>query len=342
MIEHLRVRRLLKKSESLLKKGQVDEALSLLNAANQRQPDSRFERQLLRIRHEGFFSLTFPTPDGNWPPTVDDPLDGGPGIPEVDASDMSVKTARSAVFGRGSLIIRNLLTPEQVNRLTRGISHAFTSFDALQGHADGDEWFSRFSPHEGLDDLDGDRPFVRGGGGVLATESPRAFSILMDVFDKAGVFRMVTEFLGERPALSVRKTTLRDVPPTVDSDNGWHQDGAFLGRGIRALNVWVALSDCGEDSPSMDMVPRRLTEILPTGTEGAMFSWSVSPKVVESVLLHQPATHLTFRAGDAIIFDEMNLHRTSTLPGMTKNRMAIEAWFFAPSCYPLEQLPLLV
>ena len=62
---------------------------------------------------------------------------------------------------------------------------------------------------------------------------------------------------------------------------GWHQDGAFLGQGIRTVNVWIALTDCGVDAPSMDMVPRRMTDIVPTGTEGALMSWTVSQILVE-------------------------------------------------------------
>jgi hypothetical protein len=52
--------------------------------------------------------------------------------------------------------------------------------------------------------------------------------------------------------------------------------------------------------------------------------------------------HLIFRAGDAIIFDEMNLHRTSTSSEMSEKRYAVECWFFAPSCYPMDQLPILL
>ena len=92
----------------------------------------------------------------------------------------------------------------------------------------------------------------------------------------------------------------------------------------------------------MDMVPRRLDSIIETGTEGAAFDWAVSPQMISKACEGSEPTHLHFKAGDAIIFDEMNMHRTSTLPGMTKNRFAIECWFFAPSCYPLEQLPILL
>ncbi len=60
----------------------------------------------------------------------------------------------------------------------------------------------------------------------------------------------------------------------------WHQDGAFLG-GVRALNVWLSLSHCGDDAPGLDIVPKRIDRVVPTGTEGAAFDWSVSQAVVD-------------------------------------------------------------
>ena len=37
----------------------------------------------------------------------------------------------------------------------------------------------------------------------------------------------------------------------------------------------------------------------------------------------------------------MTLHRTGVSPGMTRTRYAIESWFFAPSTYPQDQVPIL-
>ena len=88
-----------------------------------------------------------------------------------------------------------------------------------------------------------------------------------------GLRDVVTDYLGERPVLSANKCTLRRVPLTANTD--WHQDGAFLGNGIRALNVWVALTDCGVDAPGMDLVPRRFERVVETGTGGAIFDWAV-------------------------------------------------------------------
>ena len=62
--------------------------------------------------------------------------------------------------------------------------------------------------------------------------------------------------MGERPALSVKKSTLRRVP--VDTQTDWHQDGAFIGEDIRTCNGWIALTDCGGDPPGVELVPPRV------------------------------------------------------------------------------------
>jgi hypothetical protein len=49
-----------------------------------------------------------------------------------------------------------------------------------------------------------------------------------------------------------------------------------------------------------------------------------------------------FEQGDALLFDELFLHRTACEPEMTRERYAIETWLFAPSVYPDKQIPLVV
>jgi hypothetical protein len=41
-----------------------------------------------------------------------------------------------------------------------------------------------------------------------------------------------------------------------------------------------------------------------------------------------------------LLFDDLFLHRTAVDPAMTRDRYAIETWFFAPSAYPAGQIPL--
>src|SRR5438094_756451 len=68
--------------------------------------------------------------------------------------------------------------------------------------------------------------------------------------------------------------------------------------------------------------------------------WSVGDSVVRDVADGAPILRPVFGPGDALFFDNMFLHRTAADPAMTEPRYAIESWFFAPSRYPDDQVPL--
>jgi hypothetical protein len=341
-LRSFQIHRARSRAEKLVANKQSREAIDFLQRKNSNLQSTKIENQLVQLRHDAFFSIDHGTPRGVWPPVVTDLFPNSQVIPEVDAKELDVAKAQSAVFNRGSLIIRNLLAENQYKLLAQSVEKAFEAFDHPDQLVEPQSWFTCLKTQQGDDGIEFDRPWVRSGGGVLAAESPRALYNLVNIFHEIGMIDLIADYFGERPALSVKKTTLRRTEPDIDAANGWHQDGAFLGKDIRSLNVWVALTDCGIDSPSMDMIPRRLHEIVPTGTEGAMFKWSVSPLMFDQVCESGKPQHLIFKAGDAIIFDEMNLHKTSTSPEMSAKRYAVECWFFAPSCYPLDQLPILL
>jgi hypothetical protein len=112
-----------------------------------------------------------------------------------------------------------------------------------------------------------------------------------------------------------------------------------MGEDIRSLDVWIALSECGEDAPGLDLVGRRLDHVVETGTDGAVFDWTVGPGMVERVA-QGTLVRPVFRPGDTMFFDHLCLHRTGAHPGMTLPRYALEAWFAAPSSYPAGQMPI--
>ena len=340
------VSRSLRKADLLVKQNNYREAIRLLTEANRRLHSSAIEILLVNLRHDSFFHHVPTSSLASWPPSPADLYGDQTGIPEIDRQDFTATNVAAGVFNHGSIIVRNMLTQDQVSLMRTSIIQTYAQHDKAMAGAPETETAPRFvpfnpAPREGTEAIV-DRAWFRRTGAELASDSPRGLFNLINCLQDAGITDMVTEYLGERPALSVRKTSLRQVPKDVNAEHGWHQDGAFLGHGIRTVNVWIALTDCGVDAPSLDMVPRRLPGIVPTGTEGAAFDWSVSQLAVRDAAGDTPPVRLQFREGDAIIFDEMNLHRTGGGPGMTKDRFAIEAWFFAPSCYPLEQLPIMV
>jgi hypothetical protein len=324
---------------ALERDGQLLQAIRLLVDSNRHARDALVEERLVALRLAAFDSLDRTRPDGA-PPDVHAELPPGP-LREVDVHDLTQASLRSAMASNGCVMIPGLITPDRAAELARGIDRVFAGFDErAAGDADTDSspWYVPFAPPAGRYRVGDRNKWVRASGAVWTVESPRMLFELCDLLDESGIGDLVTEYLGERPALSANKCTLRRVP--IDTSTNWHQDGAFLGTEVRSVNLWLVLSDCGAESPGLEIVPRRLDTVLPTGTDGALFPWSVAPDVVSTAAGDTALLCRDFRAGDALLFDHMLLHRTAVRPNMTRERYAMETWLFAPSTYPDGQIPL--
>jgi hypothetical protein len=320
--------------------GRAFEAISLLTDANRMRRDPRIEERLVTLRHEAYTSLRR-QPAADPPAEVVAEEPDGPLSP-THLHDLTVAALRRGLAQHGCVLVRGLIPTQRAEALARGIDQALDAFDgcaAAPGRQAAPPWYVPFSPRTGEYRVGGRRSWVRASGALWTADSPRMLFELLQVVDETGIGALVEAYLGERPALSANKCTLRRVP--VDTNTNWHQDGAFLGPDVRTLNLWLALSPCGSDAPGLDLVPRRLDEVLPTGTDGALFDWSVSPTLVaEAANGHATVVRPSFSPGDALLFDHLFLHRTGVDPGMTRERWAIETWFFAPSTYPEGQIPL--
>jgi hypothetical protein len=333
--------------DTLAREGRLLSTLDGLWEQNRLHPDPVVEQWMLQIRMAALDELDA-APDGtSWPHQVDDRFADAHGIPEIGPSELDTELVASGILHHGALIVRGLLDAAQIERLRECIDRAMEGHDALGDKAPTSSaapWYVPWRPEGSGEELTATRlgrRWVRSGGGAWLADSPRAAFEVLDTYDRVGLREVIETYLGERPALSVQKSTLRRVPLDLNGAD-WHQDGAFLGSGIRTINVWLALTDCGTVAPGLDIVPRRIDTILETGTRGAWFEWSVGQELVDQVSsgAGAPVVRPEFSAGDVLLFDEMNLHRTALEPTMTVERYAIETWFFAPSCYPDGQTPI--
>jgi Phytanoyl-CoA dioxygenase (PhyH) len=318
-----------------------------LTDRNRLQRDRQIERHLVELRYKAFTDACIRHRQSERPDAVED-LFPGELIPEVSREDLSVACLRSAIGHHGSLLVRGLAGREQVGRLVADIDKAFDAFDASATGDHRPDLGGWYQPFEHRMITDQDRSGKRSGGSILAVESPPTLFDLIETMNDVGVGDLARRYLGERPAILARKVTLRRM--AHDFGGGWHQDGAFMGSGIRSLNVWLALTHCGDDAPGLDVVARRFTALLPTGN-GAYAAWGIKPEDAEQAGAGVTVRPI-FEAGDALIFDHMCLHRTGTDKCMTNGRYAIETWFFAPSTYgemmtrvedgysPRDQVPL--
>jgi hypothetical protein len=316
----------------------TEELLAEIERLTERNRDTRdaaTERELLRLRHHAGIRLLDDAPaDPAFPAPALERLPEADGLPEIAPADLDPELLRAGILRDGCLLVRGLVPREAALAFAEHIERAFAERD--RGSEPG--WYEEFEPDPRFNPID-NRSWIKEGGGVLAIDSPKLSFEMLELFESAGIPELVAGYLGEPPLISIEKTTLRKAEPTVGG--AWHQDGAFMGK-VRSLNLWLALSRCGDVAPGLDIVPRRLEEFAPTQTDDAVLSYQVSNQKAEDAASGVAIVRPVFEPGDALFFDEKCLHETASDPSMPNPRFAIENWFFGGSAFPGEFAPVAV
>jgi hypothetical protein len=258
-------------------------------------------------------------------------------LPEFTPDELTPQLLRAAILRDGCALVRGLVPRERALAFAAEIDRSFEERDRDGGEA-ADGYYEEFRPHVRY--LEGEifgRDWIREGGGVLAVDAPALHTELHELFRDADLAPLVEGYLGEPPLISAHKTTLRKADPSVPG--GWHQDGKFMGP-VRALNLWLSLSRCGDESPGLDLVPRRLEHFLEPGGDETRLDFQVSQRMAEDAAGDVGIVRPIFEPGDALFFDDMFLHKTGSDPSMPKPRYAIENWFFGGSAFPRDYAPI--
>lgn len=321
--------------------------LRKLEADYAAQPSFEVARAMMDLRIQGGASgckTVVPWTDGH-----DNRFEGCPSFPEIELEQLNVQSLRAGILGRGAIIVRNLMDADAANQLREQINRTLGSRARISGRTDeqgSDIWFHRSPLINGS--AQGPASVANGdlsptSGSVWSADAPVIAAELVAFYTRLGLREMLCSYFNEQARLSVRKWVLRCIPPTKGGNHGWHQDGRFMGSGIRSVNLWIAVSDCGPgtSAPGLELVADSRRIIHQTGTQGAFFDWTVGPDLVAKLSQERPIVCPTFRAGDAILFDHFSLHRTGEGPHDTEPRYAVESWFFAASTAPTKQQPLL-
>lgn len=275
---------------------------------------------------------------------------GPVGIPEIDVRDLTNEAVVSAMYYYGAIIVRNFFDPAKALGFQQDIDCVMDSAKAYAEAVADDgpddrsttqkSYFMPVPKGAGLK-REKAHVFLSSSGSIETFLSPKVSQELMDNFERVGLRGILQKYFRDEPCVSFQKCVLRRAEPLPHKAE-WHQDGAFMDQGIQSLNVWVALTDCGDgtESPGMDLIPKRLTKVIKPGTNGAAFSWSVSGATVAETFPDIVPARPYFGAGDALFFDHFNLHATSSDPAFTQPRYAIETWFFSKSRCAKNQTPV--
>jgi hypothetical protein len=308
--------------------------------ANRDERDLEADRRIIRLRHLAGIQLLDRAPaDPQFAAPDADVLPNGGGPVEIGPEELTPELLRAAILRDGCLLVRGLVGREEALRLAEEIDRAFDARTALSaGSSAAAGYYEEFEPDPSFHQLI-KRDWIEAGGGVLAADSPRVLIDTLDALERVGFPGVVHGYLGERAAMSAQKTTLRKADPGVPG--AWHQDGKFLGD-VHALNLWLSLSRCGDEAPGLDIVPRRLDGLVATGTEGTFFDDQVSDEIARQAADGVGIVRPIFEPGDALLFDDLFLHKTGSDPEMPNPRYALESWFFGPSAFPSEYSPIAI
>lgn len=336
----------LKRAERCVRSGQSKSALALLLEANTKGSSVKLERAIvdLILQIENTMPATAPTAGPRSEAGVAEAVFREGTIPELQFSELTPRLLHSAIEQTGYLIVRGFFESEQANTLRSCIDEAFHArVDAVTdaGAADTSPWYYR-SPHfsDGKHVAysqreNGNAPKPSGSTRVI--ESPRSALTLLDLYRQRGVKALVEGYFNEPAVIAARKWVFRLIEPIPAKresiGGGWHQDGQFMGEGVAALNLWVALSECGEGTgaPGIALLPRRLTKILEYGTRGARMNWVVGSELVAELAEQAPIVCPHFSPGDALFFDHYSLHRSGHGANQSEPRYALESWFYSRS-----------
>lgn len=312
-------------------------SLDRLAAVSDALTDPRLDGAMVELRHAAFAELDRTPGRPAWPVPLADPFPDATDLPTAAPGDLSGEVLGGALVHHGCLRVDGLVSADQVARIEAHIRRSFEAREAVREGTDASAaapWFVPFEPGQEKAGGFGAEGFVR------TVDAPVALRELAAVFAETGVTRAVTDYLGERPAMIANKWVLRRTP-SGKAGTDYHQDGAFLGEGIRTVDCWLALSHCGPGTgrPAIDLVPRRF-DLLAAG-EGAAFPWSLAEEVVHAAAPDAAVASPVFRPGDVLFFDERLPHRTSVGLDLGE-RLAVESWFVAPSSYPAKHVPVVL
>jgi hypothetical protein len=301
--------------------------------------DVEARRRLLQLRHlAGTKLVDDPGPGPEFAEPDQDALPGAEGLPEIEPGELTPGLLRAGILRDGCLLVRGLVDRGDAESFARQIDRGYAEREREdEGESAAEGYYEPFAPDPRF--KQSNRAWVKEGGGLLAVDSPILAFEMLEMFRAAELRELVGDYLGEPPLISLQKTTLRKADPSVVG--AWHQDGAFMGD-VRSINLWLSLSRCGDESPGLDLVPRRLDELVPVGTEGTWLPNQVSPLKAEEAAGELGILRPIFEPGDALFFDELFLHQTGSDPSMPKPRFAIESWFFGGSAFPTEYAPIAV
>ena len=288
--------------------------IASLSQQNRRRPDAALEAQLVEKRREAGAALRRAAVDLN-APEYPDLFVGCTSLPEISAGELDAAALGAGLLHHGGLLVRGLYDEGQLQHLRQ--------LAVKQCEVDRED----HSP--------------------LGT-SPHTLFELLETYRQCGLLEAVSAYLDEQPLLFAERTKLRQHRAETHKYAAipWHQDASFFGRKSWAVNCCAAVTPCGDGNPGLGIIPRRTDDYHgwdPKHGRAPLDYGNAMPEQELAALCDShPAVEVVLQPGDALLFDEMTVHRTNSRPWRLPQQIVTISWFFRASGFPDWGTPLAV
>lgn len=252
--------------------------------------------------------------------------------PIVAADDLTPALFEALMRRHSCLLVRALFGASDVAALRGAAADTYRVYDEVMAKiAAGDQppADASYVTADGFGKSRGELANFRRFGSLVLGFCPHATGVISTTLSRNPIKNCIERYLAGPIGLSLNSSSVRLSEISNDVRRVFHQDGNFLGGAdTETVNCWIALDDCGEDAPGLEVFPERVGELLPAGEQGAVAAWEIAEPVAYGRMGADKAWFPRFRAGDAFVFDHMHVHRTHLTERMTRDRFAIESWIF--------------
>lgn len=256
--------------------------------------------------------------------------------PVFDADKITPEQFAHAINTYSVVHIRNVVPADQVKLARQVVIETYREYQAIHDRLAAGEDVRQDMQYLFADLMQSEADLrmsdlFRSYGSIVLVNTNHAAAIVCEILENMVLMPHLTAYFGVRPMLALNASSVRMADITSDKPCLFHQDGTFLGGpSARTINTWIALDDCGTDAPGIEVIPRRVSDLLPAGKNVDM-DWEILDNEVYDRFGGRSSGWIPqFQAGDVLAFDHMNIHRTHMTRSMTRNRHALECWMYPP------------
>lgn len=226
---------------------------------------------------------------------------------EIDfKNNVNINKIREHFFKNGFLHLKNILNLDEIIKLKRNILEEFGNLDKQELNIEDKKTLDRCEmpvTHEKCPRID-----INSYRAHIYSKLPE---VLKEIFGE--------DFLWHFPP-QIRRLSIQKEIGLLP----FHQDYYYNANYENIMICWTPLSECGEDSPSLDLVNKTIKEKI-EHQSNEIWEFGVPTEIFNKYASKDEIISLTdVNIGDVVIFDAYNLHRTYRNEKMNQTRYSID------------------